>query len=85
LAVGTPVACADGGTAADVIDEDAVASAVGLRFASGDVESCTRCIVRVLELSAAAGVIESCRARAALYDWSFIGPRLIEVYKQAVA
>jgi glycosyltransferase involved in cell wall biosynthesis len=85
LAVGTPVACADGGTATEVISEDAVAACAGLRFAAGDVEGCARCIVRVLEMSQAEGVEEACRARAELYDWSFIGPRLLEVYKQAVA
>jgi glycosyltransferase involved in cell wall biosynthesis len=85
LAVGTPVACADGGTATEVINEDAVAACAGMRFAAGDVEGCARCIVKVLELSQVEGVEDACRARAELYDWSFIGPRLLEVYRQAVA
>jgi glycosyltransferase involved in cell wall biosynthesis len=84
LAIGTPVACADGGAAAEVIDEDAVAAAVGVRFASGDVDGCASSLVTVIERAGSDGVVEGCRARAHLFDWSFVGPRLVEVYRHAV-
>lgn len=83
MAVGTPVVCADGGSAAEVVDEDAVASGAGMRFATGDADDCARCLVELVG-RAGAGTADACRSRASLYDWSFVGPRLVELYKQAV-
>jgi glycosyltransferase involved in cell wall biosynthesis len=84
LAVGTAVVCADGGSAAEVIDEDAVAIGAGMRFKAGDPDDCASCLVELLDRAADGGTA-ACRSRAFLYDWSFVGPRLIELYKQAVA
>jgi glycosyltransferase involved in cell wall biosynthesis len=88
LAVGTPVLCADGGSAAELLDEEAVASGAGLRFAAGNAEECASAIERSLErrrVDEADDVEEACRAIASLYDWSFVGPRLVELYRQAAA
>ena len=83
LAIGTPVVCADGGAAAEVIDEDAVAVGAGVRFRAGDVDGCAEEMFRVIERSGSDEVVEGCRARGFLFDWSFVGPRLVELYRQA--
>jgi glycosyltransferase involved in cell wall biosynthesis len=88
LAVGTPVICADGGSAAELLDENAQAAGAGLRFAAGDAEECASAIERSLErhrVDEADDVEEACRAIASLYDWSFVGPRLVDLYRQAAA
>jgi glycosyltransferase involved in cell wall biosynthesis len=85
LGLGAPVVCADGGSGADVLNEDAIGACAGLRFTPRDTEGCARSILRVLELSSVRGVAESCRSVASLYDWSFIGPRLVDVYRRATA
>lgn len=83
LAVGTPVVCADGGAAAEVIDEDAVVAGAGVRFAPGDVDACATSLIRVIERAGSENLVERCRSRAYLFDWSFVGPRLVEVYRHA--
>jgi glycosyltransferase involved in cell wall biosynthesis len=83
LAVGTPVVCADGGAGADVIDEDAVAAGAGLRFPAGDSDACIASIKRMIELATSEGLADRCRARASLYDWSFVGPLFVDLYRQA--
>jgi len=88
LAVGTPVLCADGGSAAELLDDKAVAAGAGQRFAAGDAEECASAIERSLErrrVDEADDIEEACRAIASLYDWSFVGPRLIDLYRQAAA
>jgi glycosyltransferase involved in cell wall biosynthesis len=83
LAVGTPVVCAEGGAAAEVIDEDAVAAGAGVRFRPGDVDQCASSLTRVIERSGSERVSEGCRSRAYLFDWSFVGPRLVDLYRHA--
>ncbi len=83
LAVGTAVVCAEGGAAAEVIDEDAVANGAGVRFLPGDVEGCARSIISVIERSGSDEVVSACRGRAFLFDWSFVGPRLVDIYRHA--
>jgi glycosyltransferase involved in cell wall biosynthesis len=83
LAVGTPVVCADGGSAAEIIDEEAVVAGAGLRFAAGDVGGCAESLTGVMEQSSSEGVVERCRSRAYLFDWSFVGPRLVEIYRHS--
>lgn len=83
LAVGTAVICADGGAAAEVVDEDAIAGGAGLRFAPGDETACASGILRLMERAGSDDVVSGCRARASLYDWSFVGPALVDLYRQA--
>jgi glycosyltransferase involved in cell wall biosynthesis len=83
LAIGTPVVCADGGPAAEVIDEDSVAAGAGVRFRPGDSDGCASSMMKVIERSGSQAVVDGCRARAHLFDWSFVGPRLVELYRHA--
>jgi glycosyltransferase involved in cell wall biosynthesis len=83
LAVGTPVVCADGGSAAEIIDEEAVEAGAGHRFAPGDVGGCADSLTELIEQSSSEDVVERCRSRAYLFDWSFVGPRLVEIYRHS--
>jgi glycosyltransferase involved in cell wall biosynthesis len=83
LALGTAVICADGAAASEVIDEDAVDLGAGLRFALGDEAACSAGIMKLIERAGTDQVLAGCRSRASLYDWSFIGPNLVDLYRQA--
>ncbi len=83
LAIGTPVVCAEGGAAAEVIDEDAVAAGAGVRFSAGDSDACASSMIRVMDGAGSEAVVDGCRARAYLFDWTFVGPRLVELYRHA--
>ena len=85
LGVGTAVVCADGGVAAELIDEDAVASNAGLRFAPGEVEACASALLTAIDRSFDEEVVAGCRRLSSLYDWDLVGPRLVEVYRLAGA
>jgi len=80
LAIGTPVVGADGGAVAELINEDAVAAGAGLRFAAGDERSCASGILQVMQRSGHEEIVDGCRKHAALYDWSRVGPRVLELY-----
>lgn len=83
LALGIALACTQVGWAAEIVDEDAVAAGVGLRFRSGDAEDCATQLARLMDRSSSAEVVEACKRQAALYDWSYVGPRLVDVYHHA--
>lgn len=85
LALGTAVLCADGGAASEVIDEDAVDCGAGIRFAPGDESACKRGMVKLIERAGSEDTLTGCRTRASLYDWSFVGPNLVDLYRQAAA
>lgn len=88
LAVGTPIVCADGGSAAELVDDDAVKAGAGGRFTVGSPEACASAIESALERSCgdkADAVRDGCRTMASPYDWSHVGPRLVELYRQAGA
>jgi phosphatidylinositol alpha-mannosyltransferase len=80
LASGTPVVGARHGAIPEIVDEE-----VGALFAPDDVEACSRALLTVVERARHRDLAARCRARAELYDWSVIGPRLLDVYKAACA
>jgi glycosyltransferase involved in cell wall biosynthesis len=80
LASGTPVVGADHGAIPEVIND-----AVGALFPPDDAEGCGRALLEVIERSNGPGMAAQCRARAEQYDWSVIGPQLVEVYEAVSA
>jgi len=79
LACGTPiVVLADGGGPAEILGGD---DGVGVESGHSASDLADACEV-ALELSAAAGTVEACRAKAERYDWRrSIVPRMVEIYQ----
>jgi phosphatidylinositol alpha-mannosyltransferase len=80
LASGTPaVVLTDGGGPPEIVDSDAVG-----RRAEGSPGALAAACAEVLELAAASGTVDACRARAADFDWdAAVVPALERVYEQA--
>ena len=75
LAAGTPVVAAEAGAAAEV-----VTPAVGRLFTPDDRDALARALEEALELG---DLREACRAHAAQWDWSVVGPRYESLLRQA--
>ena len=80
LATGRPVVAAASGAIPEIIDDQ-----VGELFPPDDVRACADSLLRVLERSTDPDVRLACRQRAEQYDWSVIGPRLLEIYAEVAA
>lgn len=75
LACGTPAVGAAHGAIPEILDED-----VGALFEPDDAASCANALLDALDRQGG-DLSARCRERAAAYDWSVIGPRLLKVYE----
>jgi len=79
LATGTPVVGSRHGAIPEIIDEE-----VGALFEADDAAACADALLDALERSGDDAVAEACRRRARSYDWSVIGPQIVELYDKVV-
>jgi len=77
LASGAPVVGADHGAITEIIGGD-----VGALFVPDDVQACRRALAETLERADDQDLRQRCVARAAAYDWSVVGPRLVRLYEE---
>lgn len=77
MAAGTPVVGARHGAIPEVIDDS-----VGATFEPDDAAACASALLGVMDMAAQPAVGQACLARAANYDWSAVGPRLLAVYRE---
>jgi glycosyltransferase involved in cell wall biosynthesis len=75
LAAGTPVVGADHGAIPELVD-----ATVGATFTADDPEACARALDDVLGRDDDRELVTRCRARAASYDWSVVGPMVLDLY-----
>ncbi|MDA8184280.1 MAG: glycosyltransferase family 4 protein [Actinomycetota bacterium] len=78
MAAGTPVVGARHGAIPEIVTDS-----TGATFAPDDPSSCARALEEVLSWDDERCVAEACRARAACYDWSCVGPLVAELYTRA--
>jgi glycosyltransferase involved in cell wall biosynthesis len=90
LAAGTPIVGADDGAVPELLaDGDdptgrvRAPSPLGAAFTADDPVSCARALVTVLGDGHDPSRAEACRGRAARYDWSVVGPLLVDLYGRA--
>lgn len=76
LAAGTPVVASDRGAASEIIST----AAVGRLFPHDERKPLADAIVETIELSADPSTAAACRSHSAYWDWSTVGPELVEIY-----
>jgi phosphatidylinositol alpha-mannosyltransferase len=79
LACGTPVVCADRGGPPEIVRED-----VGRVAPYGDPDRLAAALLDAIALAGLDATPGRCRDRAALWDWSVVGPRHEQVYAGVV-
>ena len=80
LAAGTPVVGAADGAIPEIVDES-----VGALFEPDNSDACARALLATLDRGTGDDVRASCRARARAFDWSEIGPQVVELYADVCA
>lgn len=76
MAAGTPVVGARSGAIPEVLDDDSV----GRLFEPDDQRALERALLEVIEISSDPHTAGACRAHAARWDWSQVGPPVEAVY-----
>jgi len=79
LAAGTPVV----GAAAGAIPEVITDGRVGRLFDPHSLDALVRALDECLAVSRFPATAEACRAHAARWDWSLVGPRYLNAYREA--
>jgi glycosyltransferase involved in cell wall biosynthesis len=79
LAAGTPVVGTDHGAIPELLSAE-----VGRMFAPDDPDACASGLQHFLELESSAALQMACRARAAAFDWSVVGPRFLDLYRRVL-
>ena len=78
LASGTPVVGAAHGAIPEIVDDS-----VGSLFEPDNPEDCADALLTTLDRGTGDDVITRCRARAQTFDWSIVGPQLLNLYAEA--